>query len=409
MTHHSLLSDRIRQDFPILGQSFHNKPLVYLDNAATTQKPVQVLEAMNGYYQTINSNIHRGVYAMSVEATRQYEAAREHVRSFINASRVEEIIFTRGTTESINLVAYSYGQKFLGPGDEVLITGMEHHSNIVPWQLACERTGASLKVVPLLPDASLDMASFESLLSPRVRLLAMTHVSNVTGIVNPIFDMISAAHAHDIPVLIDGAQAVAHMQVDVRDLDCDFYCFSGHKMYGPMGIGVLYGKYDLLNILPPWQGGGEMIDQVTFSRTTYNELPYKFEAGTPNVAEAIGLDAALNYVKSIGLQRIHAHEQSLLAYLKQEMEVIGGFHFIGHHPGNSAVLSFLTEGIHFYDMGTILDKYGIAVRTGNHCAQPLMDALGINGTMRVSFGLYNQKEEIDSLLDALRRARALFL
>lgn len=398
----------IRKDFPILKQYVHNKPLVYLDNAATTQKPLAVLNAMQEYYQTINSNIHRGVYSISVEATSRYEKARDHIRDFLHARESAEIIFTRGTTEAINLVANSFSGKFIKKGDEILITAMEHHSNIVPWQMACERLGASLKVVPLQSDGRLDMEAFKALLGPKVRIAAFTHVSNVMGIINPLGEMIALAHEKDIPVMIDGAQAVAHIGVDVRALDCDFYCFSGHKIYGPMGIGVLYGKRELLDQMPPWQGGGEMIDQVSFEKTTYNELPYKFEAGTPNVAEVIGLDLALTYLQNIGLDNISRHEHSLMALLRKELSALDGIRFFGDHPGNTSVLSFLVDGIHAYDLGSVLDKFGIAVRTGHHCAQPLMGILGIQGTIRVSLGLYNTKEEIISFVEALQKAISIF-
>jgi cysteine desulfurase / selenocysteine lyase len=392
---------RIREDFPILQTIVHGQGLVYFDNGATTQKPVQVLKALEQYYSEVNSNIHRGIHFLSKLATEHHEQHREHVRSFINAQHKYEIIFTRGTTDSINLVAYSFGKAFFKPGDEVLITTMEHHSNIVPWQLACEERGAVLKVVPINDDGTLQMDAFDALITERTRIVALTHVSNTLGTINPVKEVIALAHAKGVPVLVDGAQAVAHMKVDVRDLDCDFYCFSGHKMYGPMGIGVLYGKEKWLEKMPPYQGGGEMIDKVTFEKSTWNELPFKFEAGTPNVADVAGLDAAISYIEGLGFELIHEIEKSLMDHALRKLGRFEGMRFIGQAKDRAGVISFLPFNIHPYDAGIILDRYGIAVRTGHHCTQPLMDRFGIPGTIRVSFGLYNTREEIDRLIQAL--------
>lgn len=403
----SLNFETLRRQFPILNRRIGKYPLVYLDNAATTQKPERVLQVETEYYRSINSNIHRGVYHISQEATARFEAAREKVRHFIGAAEAREIIFTRGTTESVNLLANSFSQAFLKPGDEILISGMEHHSNIVPWQMACERHQATLKVIPLHPDGSLQLESLDEMLSPRTRLLALTHVSNVCGIVNPVKEIISRAKARGIPVFLDGAQAAPHLRVDVQDLDCDFYAFSGHKMYAPMGIGVLYGKAAQLEAMPPWQGGGEMIAAVRFDQTSYNEIPYKFEAGTPAVAQVLGLAEAIDFLTECGMDEIHQREEMLLEYAREALRKIPGLRFYGDHPGNASVLSFLIGELHPYDVGTLLDHFGIAIRTGHHCAQPLMDFWEIPGTMRMSLAFYNTTEEIDIFAISLRKAIAM--
>ncbi len=399
---------KLRVDFPILNQQVHGKPLVYFDNAATTQKPNDVIGSISDYYNTYNSNIHRGVHFLSQKATNAYESVRDTVRKFINAEHRHEIIFTRGTTESINLIATSFGKKFLKPGDEVLISWMEHHSNIVPWQMACEERGALLKVIPVSDKGDIETDSYLKLLNEKTKIVAITHVSNALGTIVPVKEMIATAHSRNIPVLVDGAQAISHQQVDVRDLDADFYCFSGHKMYAPMGIGILYGKEKWLEEMPPYQGGGEMIQDVSFVRTTYNELPFKFEAGTPNVGDAIGLEKAINYILSIGMKEIAKHEHELLTYATEELKRINGIRIIGNSDNKAAVISFIHETIHPYDIGTILDQLGIAIRTGNHCAQPLMDRYGIQGTMRASFALYNTKTEIDILYNSLLRTIKMF-
>lgn len=403
----SLNIDTLRRQFPILNIRIGKNPLVYLDNAATTQKPERVLQIETDYYRTINSNIHRGVYHISQEATVRFEAAREKVRAFIGAAEAREIIFTRGTTESVNLLAHSFSQKYLKPGDEILISGMEHHSNIVPWQMACERHQAKLKVLPLHPDGKLQMDALDAMLSPRTRLLALTHVSNVCGILNPVKEIIARAKAKGIPVFLDGAQAAPHLTVDVQDLDCDFYAFSGHKMYAPMGIGVLYGKAAQLEAIPPWQGGGEMIAEVRFDKTTYNELPYKFEAGTPAVAQVLGLGEAIDFLMECGMDEIHKREEMLLEYAREALRKIPDIRFFGDHPGNASVLSFLVGALHPYDLGTLLDHFGIAIRTGHHCAQPLMDFWEVPGTMRMSLAFYNTTEEIDIFVSSLRKAIAM--
>ncbi|HRY99822.1 MAG TPA: cysteine desulfurase, partial [Bacteroidales bacterium] len=385
----------IRQRFPLLTRQVHGKPLVYLDNAATTQKPEGVLEAMDHYYRALNSNIHRGVYTLAQEATDRYEEVRQAVARFLHAPAAHEIIFTRGTTESINLVAQSFGQRYLREGDEVVVSVMEHHSNIVPWQLACQRSGARLKVLGIDGQGRLDMDALDAILGERTRLLALTQVSNVTGRIHPVREIIRKAHALDIPVLIDGAQSAPHLAVDVQELDCDFFAFSGHKAYGPMGIGVLYGKERWLEEMPPWQGGGEMIDRVTFEETTYNELPYKFEAGTPAVAEALGLKAALDFMEAVGMPGLHALETELMAHAWKKLEGFPGMRLYSAVEDNAGVISFLLDGIHPYDLGTLLDRFGIAVRTGHHCAQPLMDHWGVPGTVRLSVAAYNTTEEID--------------
>ena len=393
-----------REDFPILEQQVYKKPLVYLDNAATTQKPRVVIDAMTRYYETINSNIHRGVHALSQKATEEFEIARRCVQQFINAAHDYEVIFTRGATESINLVASCFGRTFIGEGDEIIISAMEHHSNIVPWQFLCEERGAKLKVLPFDDDGVLCLDQLESLITPHTKIVAVTHVSNTLGTCNPVAEIIRIAHAHNVPVMVDGAQAVAHQPVDVQALDCDFYCFSGHKMYGPMGIGVMYGKEEWLNRMKPYQGGGEMISTVTFEKTTYNELPFKFEAGTPAVGDAIGLRTAIEYMQRIGLPNIARHEEELLQYTTGQLLQIDGLRIYGRAPHKAAVISFLVGNTHPYDLGVLLDHQGVAVRTGHHCTQPIMDRFGIPGTVRASFALYNTREEVDTLVSAVARA-----
>jgi len=399
---------RLRKDFPILERTIHGKPLVYLDNAATTQKPLSVVEAEKSFYLTLNSNIHRGVHSLSEEATAAYEMVRETVRNFIGAAKTQEIIFVKGTTEGINLVAHSYGLKNIRNGDEILITGLEHHSNIVPWQILCERTGAVLKVIPLQDDGSISIDDATRLMSGRTKLLAIAHISNALGTVNPVKSIIRTAHEHNIPVLIDGAQAVAHRKVDVKDLDADFYVFSGHKMYGPTGIGVLYGKEDLLEGMPPYQGGGDMIKSVSFEKTVYNDLPYKFEAGTPNIAGVIGLGAAVNYLQGIDASALEAHETELLEFATTSLEQIDGIRIIGTAREKAGVLSFITKNVHPHDVGTIMDRDGIAVRTGHHCAQPVMDRFRIPATVRASLGMYNTKQEIDRMVESVRKVFEVF-
>ena len=389
-------------DFPILDTTVYNHPLVYLDNAATTQKPRQVIDALTNYYLTLNSNIHRGAHYLAAQATERYEAVRRQVQQFINARSSSEIVFTRGTTESINLVASSFGQG-LREYDEVIVSGMEHHSNIVPWQLACERTGARLKVIPFSDEGVLDLQVYESLFTKRTRMVACCHVSNTLGTVNPVKEIVAMAHAHGVPVLIDGAQAVAHMPVDVQALGCDFYCFSGHKMYAPMGVGVMYGREEILGQLPPYQGGGEMIKDVTFERTTYNELPFRFEAGTPSVGDVLGLGAAIDFMKEQGIESIARHEEELLHYAMKQLKEVPGMRFFGTAPHKAGVVSFLLGNAHPYDVGTLLDKLGIAVRTGHHCTQPVMDRYGIPGTVRASFACYTKRDDIDALVNALNR------
>ena len=401
--------EKVRADFPILQREVYKKPLVYLDNAATTQKPLCVLDAMREEYLNVNANVHRGVHYLSQQATDLHEAARETVRSFINAAKTEEIVFTRGTTEAINLVASSFCQSQMKPGDEVLVTDMEHHSNIVPWQLQAERLGIVVKHLPITDDGRLvcgdDIASY---LTERTKLVSVAHVSNVLGTVNPVADIVRMAHKHGIPVMVDGAQAAPHFRIDVQALDCDFYAFSGHKMYGPTGIGVLYGKEEWLEKLPPYQGGGEMIDKVSWERTTFERLPFKFEAGTPDYIATHGLATAIKYLCSIGLDCVEAHEQELTNYCMQQLQAIDGMKIYGPSNGHDAVVSFNVGQIHHLDLGTLLDRLGIAVRTGHHCAQPLMDRLGINGTVRASFALYNTKEEIDALVAGVRRVSQMF-
>lgn len=399
----------IRRDFPILSQKVNNRPLVYFDNAATTQKPASVIKALVDYYEGYNSNVHRGVHALSQRATTGFENARETIRQFINARYNHEVIYTRGTTESINLVASTWGRQNIKAGDEILISELEHHSNIVPWQLLCEEKNAVLKVLPVLEDGSLDLDAYRTLLNDKTRLLAITHVSNSLGTVNPLKELIELAHANQTLVLVDGAQALSHIKVDVQDLDCDFYAFSAHKVYGPMGIGGLYGKENILDTMPPYQGGGEMIKTVTFEKTLYNELPFKFEAGTPNAGGAIAFAAALDYVSSIGIKTIASYENELCAYATKRLQEKGDIRIIGTAPEKAAVISFLIDKIHPYDAGTILDQMGIAVRTGNHCTQPLMDRFGLLGTIRASLAFYNTKDEVDLLIEGINKVETLFL
>ncbi len=401
--------ERIRRDFSILHQPVRGgKKLVYLDNAATTQKPQAVIDRLLRYYTEENSNVHRGVHYLSEIATAAYESARTTVKRFINARDEKEIVFTRGTTESINLVTNSWGRRNVRAGDEVLITAIEHHSNIVPWQLLCEETGARLRVVPVNDDGELILDEFAKLLTSRTRIVAFGHASNALGTINPVKKMIAMAHANGSVVLVDGAQGVPHLKIDVQDLDCEFYAFSGHKVYGPTGIGVLYGKQALLDAMPPYQGGGDMILSVSFEKTTYNALPYKFEAGTPNIAGVVGLASALDYVSSIGLQNITAHEQDLLHYATARLKEIKGLRIIGNASDKASVISFTLEGVHPHDIGTILDQEGIAVRTGHHCAQPLMMRFNVPATGRASFGLYNTREEADALIAGLHKVVEVF-
>lgn len=400
--------DRIRDDFPILSRTVYGKPLVYLDNGATTQKPRAVVEAITEEYYSVNANVHRGVHFLSQRATELHEASRETVRRFINARSTNEIVFTRGTTESINLLAYSYGEACLKAGDEVLLSTMEHHSNIVPWQLLQARKGIVLKVIPMNDRGELLLDAYRELFTERTRLVCVAHVSNVLGTVNPVKDMARTAHSHGVPILIDGAQSIPHMPVDVQELDADFYVFSGHKVYGPTGVGVLYGKEDWLDRLPPYQGGGEMIQHVSFERTTFNELPFKFEAGTPDYIGTTGLARALDYVTALGMDRIAAYEHDLTEYATRQLKQVPGMRIFGEAPEKGSVISFLVGNIHHFDMGTLLDRLGIAVRTGHHCAQPLMQRLGIEGTVRASFGLYNTREEVDALVAGVERVSRMF-
>ncbi len=401
---------QVRKDFPILSREVYGKPLVYLDNAATTQKPLSVLDAMRDEYLNVNANVHRGVHYLSQQATDLHEAARERVRQFINADKIEEIIFTRGTTEAINLVASSFCQSLMKPGDEVIVTEMEHHSNIVSWQLQAMRHGIVVRHLPITDDGQLCIEELEKLFTEKTKLLSVTHVSNVLGTVNPVEQIIKIAHSHDIPVLVDGAQSAPHFKVDMQAMDCDFYAFSGHKMYGPTGIGVLYGKESWLEKLPPYQGGGEMIDKVTWEKTTFERLPFKFEAGTPDYVATHGLAKAIDYIESIGFDAIHQHEQALTRYCMEQLQTIEGMHLYGPLDASlkDAVVSFNVGNIHHLDLGTLLDRLGIAVRTGHHCAQPLMERLGISGTVRASFALYNTKEEIDILVAGIRRVSRMF-
>ena len=400
--------ESIRKDFPILGREVYGKQLVYLDNAATTQKPQCVIDSISDAYRNVNANVHRGIHFLSQEATDMLEAARDNVRRFIGAGSTEEIIFTRGTTESINLLASSFAWAFLKEDDEVLISGMEHHSNIVPWQIQAQRYGFKLKVIPVTDLGELDMDAFDKLLGPKTKLVSITHVSNVLGTVNPVREIVAKAHKLGIPVAVDGAQSVPHISVNVKELGADFYAFSGHKIYGPTGIGVLYGRRELLEKMPPYQGGGEMIKKVTFQGTTYNDLPYKFEAGTPDYVGSIALGVALDYVQNIGMEQIAGYESELCSYAMQRLGEIPGMRFIGNAPKRSGVVSFLVGNIHPSDMGTLLDRLGIAVRTGHHCAEPLMDRFGIPGTVRASFAFYNTKAEIDTLVAGIERVRQMF-
>ena len=398
----------IRRDFPILATKIYGKPLVYLDNAASAQKPRAVIDAERDVYERCYANIHRGVHWLSVHATDTYDAARLKVRSFVNAREAHEIVFVRGTTEAINLVAQTYGRANVGPGDEVLITGLEHHSNIVPWQLLAGEKGARLAVSPLTDAGDVDLEDFEKRLNPKTKLVSVAHLSNALGTVLPVKRIAELAHARGIPVLVDGAQAVPRMPVDVQDLGCDFYAFSSHKIYGPTGVGVLYGRTELLEAMPPWQGGGDMIRSVTFEKTTFNALPYKFEAGTPNIAGGIALGAALDYVTGIGLAAIAAHEHDLLEYATGQVSAIPGLRIIGTAREKAGVLSFVLDGVHPHDIGTVLDREGIAIRTGHHCAQPVMDRFGLPATARASFGLYNTREEVDALVAALHKVIGMF-
>jgi cysteine desulfurase/selenocysteine lyase len=399
---------KIRADFPILAERVNGKPLVYLDNAATSQKPQAVLDAIANYYSHVNANIHRGVHTLSMRATEAHDAARLTVKNFINAADTREIIFVRGATEAINLVAQTFGRVRVGAGDEILITAMEHHSNIVPWQILCEEKGAHLRVAPIDDRGELLLDEFEKLIGPRTKLVAVTQLSNALGTVTPLREMIEMAHKRGVPVLVDGAQAIPHFAVDVQALDCDFYAFSGHKVYAPTGIGVLYGKRALLEAMPPYQGGGDMIASVTFEKTTYNVLPFKFEAGTPDIAGAIALGAALNYITGLGMENIAAHEHELLSYATEAVSAIPGVQLIGTASKRAGVLSFMLDGVHPHDLGTILDREGIAIRTGHHCAQPVMDRFGIPATARASFAVYNTKEEVDALVAGIRAAREVF-
>jgi cysteine desulfurase/selenocysteine lyase len=399
---------KVRSDFPILEERARGHQLVYLDNAATSQKPKAVIDAIVRYYQHDNANIHRGVHYLSEKATEDFEAARRAVKRFVNAKQANEIIFVRSATEAINLVAQTYGRVHVGPGDEVLISAMEHHSNIVPWQLLCEEKQAKLRVAPINQEGELILEEFEPLLGPRTKIVALGHVSNALGTINPVSEIVAMAHAKNIPVVVDGAQAAPHLVIDVQALDCDFYALSGHKMYGPTGIGVLYGKMALLEAMPPYQGGGDMISSVSFEKTVYNKVPYKFEAGTPDMSGAVGLHAAIDYLSQLGMNKVAAHEHELLAYATQRLSAIKDLRLIGTAKQKAGVLSFVMQGIHAHDVGTILDQEGIAVRTGHHCAQPVMEIFGVDATARASFGLYNTKEEIDALVRGIQRVKEVF-
>jgi cysteine desulfurase/selenocysteine lyase len=397
-----------RADFPILGQEVHGKPLVYLDSAATSQKPRAVIDAIANYYLNDNSNVHRGVHLLSERATKAYEGARGKIKRFINAAHEREIVFVRGTTEAINLIAQTYGRSRVSSGDEILITAMEHHSNIVPWQMLCEAKGAVLRVAPIDDEGQLLLGELERLIGPRTKLVALTHVSNALGTINPVRRIVELAHHRRVPVLVDGAQAAQHLALDMQALGCDFYAFSGHKLFGPTGIGVLYGKAELLESMPPWQGGGDMISSVTFEKTTYNTLPYKFEAGTPDIAGAVGLGAAIDYVSAVGLPAIAAYEHELLAYATEALRGVPGLRLIGTAKEKASVLSFLLGEVHPHDIGTVLDREGIAIRTGHHCAQPLMRRLGVPATARASLAFYNSREDIDALVAGLHKVREVF-
>jgi cysteine desulfurase / selenocysteine lyase len=400
--------EKIRADFPILSQTAHGKPLVYLDSANTSQKPRAVIEAESRVYREIYSNVHRGVYDLAVKAEKAFEGARHTVQRFINAPESREVIFLRGTTEAINLVAQTFGRQRLKPGDEILISALEHHSNIVPWQIVCEQTGGVLKVVPITDSGEIRLDELERLLSPRTRLVAVGHVSNALGTVNPVKRIVELAHAQGVPVLVDGAQGAPHLPVDVQALGCDFYAFSGHKAFGPSGIGVLWGRASLLESMPPWQGGGDMILSVTFEKTTYNAIPYKFEAGTPNIAGTIALGAALDYLTGIGMERIAAYEHELVAYAHEALATVPGLRFIGTAKEKAGVVSFVLAGVHPHDMGTVLDYEGVAIRTGHHCAQPVMERFGVPATARASLALYNTRAEVDALVQGLHKVREMF-
>lgn len=397
--------EAVRRDFPILHQTVNGKPLAYLDNAASSQRPRAVIDAIVRYYERDHANVHRGVHALSQRATDAYEGARDVVRRFINARDTKEVIYVRGTTEAVNLVAQSFVRPKAGPGDEILISALEHHANIVPWQLVCEQTGATLKVIPISTSGEVDFAAFERMIGPRTKMLALAHVSNALGTVVPVEKFIAVARKHGVPVLLDGAQAVPHMKVDVQALGCDFYCFSGHKMLGPTGIGILYGRQALLEAMPPWQGGGDMILTVTFEKTTYNQLPWKFEAGTPHISGAIGLAAAINYLDGVGMEHIAAQEHELLEYATAKLAALPGLRIVGTAPAKAAVVSFVLDGIHPHDIGTILDTEGVAIRTGHHCAMPVMDFFRIPATARASFAFYNTRAEVDRLVAALEHTR----
>ncbi len=400
--------EEVRRDFPILREKVYGKPLVYLDNAATSQKPQLVIETLQKYYGLENANIHRGIHFLSERATQTYEDARAKVRGFLNAAESREIIFVRGTTEGINLVAQSYGRKFIGEEDEIILSAMEHHSNIVPWQILCEQGGARLRIIPMNDDGELLIDEYERLLSDRTKLVAVTHLSNALGTINPIKQIIQITHRHGVPVLVDGAQAVPHLKVDVRDLDCDFYAFSGHKLYGPTGVGVLYGRASLLDAMPPYQGGGDMIRSVTFEKTLYNVLPYKFEAGTPNIAGGIGLGAAIDYLSQVGLDLVTEYERELLDYATDAVSTITGVQIIGTAKEKAGVLSFVLDGVHAHDIGTILDQEGIAIRTGHHCAMPVMQRFGVSATARASLAFYNTRAEVDALVGAIHKVKRVF-
>ena len=393
----------LRHDFPVLDQLVHGKPLVYFDNAATTQKPRQVIDRIVTYLKKENCNIHRGLHLLSQQATEAFENARGTIQQFINAEHTHEVIFTKGATESVNVVANAFGKLVLQPGDEILVSAMEHHSNLVPWQFVAKEKGAHIRVIPVDEQGELDLSNIRQLINDKTRIVALTHVSNVLGTINPVKRLIGLAHEKGIPVLIDGAQAAPHLRIDVRDLDCEFYCFSSHKMYGPMGVGVLYGKQEMLKAMPPFQGGGEMVDHVTYESTTFNELPFKFEAGTPNVSGVLGLEAAIQYLQDLDLKSVHAYENELMDYITLELLKIDSVKIYGESEHKTCVISFMLEGIHPYDAGTIYDKLGIAVRTGHHCAQPLMDRYGIPGTIRASLAFYNTVEEIDSFIKATKQ------
>jgi cysteine desulfurase / selenocysteine lyase len=400
--------EKIRGQFPILHQKVNGKPLIYFDNAATNQKPQRVIDLLTQYYTGYNANIHRGIHTLAEKATRAYEETREAMHHFIHAKHVEEIIFTRGVTESINLVASSYGRTFLKKGDEVILSGLEHHSNIVPWQMVCEEKGALLKVIPVTPIGELDMEAFSALLSNRTKIVAVNHASNSLGTINPVAEITKLAHGAGAVVLIDGAQAAAHLEIDVQELDCDFYCISSHKMFGPTGTGILYGKKHLLEKMPPYMGGGEMIKEVTFAKTTYNDLPYKFEAGTPNIGDVVALKEAIRFINELGKENIASHEKMLLRYTQEKLSGLPRVRLVGTSSHKVSVQSFVVEGIHHFDIGQMLDARGIAVRTGHHCTQPLMDSLGLEGTVRASFSVYNTKEEIDTLVEGLKKLISSF-